>query len=107
MDLPEGFYWPSRTREWWAVWVASPVTESWTPLQWEYLLDTAVVHAAVWGGGDAGPDLKQMGELRQRIERLGGLTPAVPDRKHAPVESGRKRSPLDELASRRSRLAGA
>ena len=105
MDLPEGLYWPSRTREWWAAWVASPVTESWTQLQWEYLLDTAVVHAAVWGGGDAGPDLKQMGELRQRVERLGGLTPAVPDQN--PAESVRKGSPLDELASRRSRVAGA
>ena len=44
MDLPEDIDWPDRTQAWWTAWVDSPLTAAWTPLQWEYLLDTRLVH---------------------------------------------------------------
>lgn len=107
MDLPESLDWPERTREWWAAWVESPITSDWTPLQWEFLLDTALLHATVWGVGD----VTKAGELRTRVDRLGGLpavSKAVPAAPVVVSEAAKKVTPLDELEQRRAaRSAGA
>jgi hypothetical protein len=65
--LPTG-KWPKRTRDWWAMWGASPLTESFTSTDWDFLLDTARVHAALWGDP---PDLKVAPELRIRVAKFG------------------------------------
>ena len=106
MDLPESIDWPERTREWWSAWVESPHTKDWTPLQWEYLLDTALLHATVWGSGD----VAKAAELRTRVERMGGipLKGAPAAAQPAQVATTKVVTPLDELAERRAgRSAGA
>lgn len=104
MDLPEDIDWPERTQHWWAAWVESPLTASWTPLTWQYLLDTALIHREIWATGN----VARMGELRARVERLGavGDTPAAAVTPHTPT--AKVVTPLDDLANRRAqRSAGA
>ena len=104
MDLPEDIDWPERTQHWWAAWVDSDLTASWTPLTWQYLLDTALIHREIWATGN----VSRMGELRARVERLGavGDTPAAAATHPAPA--AKVVTPLDDLANRRARRsAGA
>ena len=63
--LPRGA-WPARTKAWWAMWAESAQAELFAACDWDYLTDTALVHAAVWSG-----DLDRMGELRIRVAKFG------------------------------------
>lgn len=65
-ELPEGFDWPVATKDWWATWRRSPQAKTFTATDWDFLLDTAVLHAEYWGG-----DLKVAGELRLRVAKFG------------------------------------
>ncbi|MGV9271572.1 phage terminase small subunit [Kitasatospora sp. NPDC003701] len=60
------FVWPARTREWWDTWVASPQAEHFSSTDWEFLLDTALIHAKVWSG-----DTSVAAELRLRVAKFG------------------------------------
>ncbi|MFB7672936.1 hypothetical protein ACFC26_16160 [Kitasatospora purpeofusca] len=60
------FVWPERTREWWEMWKASPQAEHFSSTDWEFLLDTALIHAKVWTG-----DLSAAPELRLRVAKFG------------------------------------
>lgn len=64
------FVWPERTREWWQMWVDSPQAEHFGSSDWQYLLDTALIHARLWRG-----DLSAAAELRLRVAAFGA-TPA-------------------------------
>lgn len=64
-DIVE-YQWPERTREWWDMWKASPQAEHFSSTDWEFLLDTALIHAKFWDG-----DLAQAGELRLRVAKFG------------------------------------
>lgn len=64
------FHWPERTREWWQTWIDSPQAEHFGSSDWQYLLDTALIHARLWRG-----DLSAAGELRLRVAAFGA-TPA-------------------------------
>jgi hypothetical protein len=58
--------WPKRTREWWAMWQASPQAEHFSSTDWDFLLDTALIHARLWNGeASAAP------ELRLRVAKFG------------------------------------
>ncbi|MGW0015512.1 phage terminase small subunit [Streptomyces tendae] len=65
------FHWPERTREWWQMWKASPQAEHFGSSDWEYLLDTALIHARYWSG-----NLSLAGELRLRVAEFGA-TPSA------------------------------
>lgn len=58
--------WPKRTRDWWRMWGRSPQAEHFSSSDWDFLLDTAYLHAAFVAG-----DLKQAGELRLRVAKFG------------------------------------
>jgi hypothetical protein len=64
--LPAGTTWPKRTRTWWAMWGASAQADLFADCDWDYLIDTALIHAAVWSG-----DLDRMPELRLRVAKFG------------------------------------
>lgn len=64
--MPDGRAWPSRTRTWWKRWGDSPQAESFTALEWDYLLDTAVLHGELWHGDSA-----KAAELRLRLAKFG------------------------------------
>ena len=68
--IPQSRDWPAETRDWWVSWGIHPMTETFTESDWQFLLDTALIHAAVWGDGD----LKQLPELRLRVAKYG-VTP--------------------------------
>lgn len=105
--MPDGKPWPAATVAWWRMWADHPLTKDMPDADWFFLLDTAVVHGAYWSG-----DLKQGGELRQRVAKFGP-TPedrarlriqfAVADKsereasrgKEPPKKSGAKKKPAD------------
>lgn len=64
-DLVE-FIWPERTREWWQMWMDSPQAEHFGSTDWDFLLDTALIHARFWRG-----DLSVAAELRLRVAKHG------------------------------------
>ena len=61
--------WPKVTVGWWEMWAGHPLAEEFSDSDWSFLLDTALIHAAVWDG-----DLKMMSELRLRVAKFG-VTP--------------------------------
>lgn len=65
-ELPEGVEWPEQTRSWWHMWSASPLSADYTETDWDFLLDTALLHAAFWQG-----DTKLAGEIRLRVAKFG------------------------------------
>lgn len=65
-DLPDGMDWPDRTLQWWHTWRTSPQAQTFTPSDWDFLIDTAVLHAEFWRG-----DMKAATELRLRVAKFG------------------------------------
>lgn len=65
--LSQTFVWPDATRRWWETWGAEPLAEDFTATDWDFLLDTALLHAKVWGAGE----LKLLPELRLRVAKMG------------------------------------
>ena len=76
-ELPAGFPWPERTREWWNAWREAPQAHLFSQLDWEFLADTALLHATAWGsaadavavGGKI--DTSHHAELRIRVAKFG------------------------------------
>ena len=74
-DLPsvvtdDGFevarHWPALTVRWWERWRRSPQAKTFTETDWDFLLETALLHRAFVMG-----DLKQAAELRLRVAKFG------------------------------------
>lgn len=65
-ELPEGVNWPQPTVAWWEAWGNSPLADQFTDLDWSFLLDTALLHAAMWSG-----DKGAAAELRLRVAKFG------------------------------------
>lgn len=68
--VSQTFVWPDATRRWWATWGAEPMAQDFTATDWDFLLDTALLHARVWGAGD----LKLLPELRLRVAKMGATS---------------------------------
>lgn len=66
-DLPDGFPWPDATVVWWEMWRNSPQAEHFGSTDWSFLLDTAILHAQLWGNGDT----SVLPELRIRVAKFG------------------------------------
>lgn len=64
--ITQEFEWPERTREWWRMWAESPLSADFTQTDWDFLLDTAVLHAKYWHGA-----MSVAGELRLRVAKFG------------------------------------
>ena len=65
-ELPDDIPWPDRTVAWWEMWTKSPQADELGPTDWDFLLDTALLHADVWSG-----NLDRMPELRIRVAKFG------------------------------------
>lgn len=65
-DLPDGHDWPLQTRKWWETWRFSPQAELMGATDWQFLLDTAKIHAEFWAG-----NLSVGAELRLRVSKFG------------------------------------
>lgn len=62
--------WPDQTRRWWENWRRSPQAATFTATDWDFLADTALLHASMWRG-----DTKAAAEVRLRVAAFGA-TPA-------------------------------
>lgn len=65
--LPEGIPWSDRTIEWWRQWGESARSEDFTFSDWQFLLDTALIHTDVWGNFN----FDRLPELRLRVSKYG------------------------------------
>lgn len=66
-ELPDDIEWHPRTRDWWVMWAESPQAESFTATDWSFLLDTALMHNAMWAKGR----WEFASELRLRVAKFG------------------------------------
>jgi hypothetical protein len=75
--LPAGFPWPDRTQAWWAAWRDSPQAVLFSATDWEFLFDTALLHATAWSSAERALstgekiDTSQHSELRLRVAKFG------------------------------------
>lgn len=65
--LPAYVDWHPQTVEWWKVWARTPLAATFTETDWQFLLDTAVLHNRFWSLGD----IRVMAELRLRVAKFG------------------------------------
>ena len=65
-ELPKGFDWPVQTQLWWETWRKSPQSQALTSTDWDFLLDTALLHAELWAGNGT-----VAAELRLRVAKFG------------------------------------
>lgn len=66
-ELPDGIEWHPRTVEWWAMWAESPQAEHFMASDWDFLLDTALMHHAMWSKGQ----WTLAAEVRLRVAKFG------------------------------------
>lgn len=65
-DLPDTHEWPQATLDWWETWRTCELSKKFTKTDWDFLLDTAVLHADFWlGSRSVAP------ELRLRVAKFG------------------------------------
>ena len=85
-ELPKDREWPRQTVEWWDVWRRSEQGSLYMQSDWLFLLDTALIHAAIW---TLDPEVLStrmglFGELRLRLSKFGAT---VEDRMRMRVTS--------------------
>lgn len=92
-DWPGEGDWPARTRDWWQIWRKSPQADHFSSTDWDYLLDTALIHARLWNG-----EASAAAELRLRVAKFGA-TPEDRSRLHmqfAQADEANSRRPAPE-----------
>ena len=65
-ELPGEFAWCSQTHKWWDTWRGSAQAQAFTDSDWDFLLDTALLHHLFWEG-----DRSVAAELRLRVAKFG------------------------------------
>lgn len=65
-DLPE-MDWHPRTVAWFETWRRSPMAQTFLDADWDFLIDTALLHTEMWNGS---PGLAA--EIRLRVGKLAG-----------------------------------
>lgn len=59
--------WHPQTLRWWNTWRSSPQAQTFLQTDWDFLLDTAAMHHAMWTKGR----FEFASELRLRVAKLG------------------------------------
>ena len=95
--LPGSIPWAEETEAWFEAWRSSPRTDAWDMPQWMYLVDTAIVHTAVYSG-----DMTQLPELHRRLAYMGLAFDAAPAQAKA-----KERTKLDVIQGRFAERAAA
>lgn len=65
--LPDGDVWHARTQAWWLTWRRSAQAQEFTDTDWDFLLDTALMHHVMW----AKMRWEFAAELRLRAAKFG------------------------------------
>jgi hypothetical protein len=106
--LPSDVVWHPRTVAWWSSWRKSAQAKTFLPTDWDFLLDTAAMHSAMWTEGD----WKLAPEIRLRAAKMGAtiedrarlrLDVEVPG---GPVKPKPAPAGVTDIAARRARLSG-
>lgn len=114
-DLPEGVLpdeesWHPRTVMWWETWRRSPQAQMFTATDWDFLVDTALMHHVMWTKGR----WEFASELRLRAAKFGA-TPEDRMRLRMTVEApggdsgpkgAQEQGSVTDISSRRARLSG-
>jgi hypothetical protein len=114
-ELPEGILpndeeWHPRTRQWWQTWRESPQATTFIDTDWDFLIDTALLHHVMWTKGR----WEFASEVRLRAAKYGAtpedrarLKLKVDDptaTRQAPAQSSAAN--VSDINSRRARLTG-
>lgn len=91
-ELPETFEWHSRTEIWWDTWRNSAQSITFTDTDWDFLIDTALLHTKFWNGENVGA------ELRLRVSKFGA-TPEDRLRLRLQIENEPEQSKTFKLVS--------
>lgn len=78
-ELPGSVDWHPMTVKWWDTWRLSAQAQTFAPTDWDFLLDTAMLHTAYWLGSVA-----VASELRLRVSKFGAT---VEDRMRLRVQA--------------------
>ena len=99
-EFPDGEFWHPRTVAWFDTWRLSPMAVAFIDTDWDFLIDTAMLHTRLWRG-----DMKQAAEVRQRVGKLAG-TPEDRVRLRLEIdgENLQARKAVGMSADRRERL---
>lgn len=92
--LPDGEDWHERTNAWWSTWRKSAQARSFEATDWDFLLDTALMHHVMWSKGR----WEFAAEIRLRVAKFGAT---AEDRVRLRMEVGRpssRQQPLSEGA---------
>lgn len=65
--LPDDVKWHPQTVSWWEMWKNSPQAEYFMATDWAFLLDTALMHSAMWAKGQ----WALAAEVRLRVAKYG------------------------------------
>jgi len=65
-DLPD-FAWHERTVAWYETWRRSPMASTFIDADWDFLIDTAMLHTEMWNGSSG-----LAAEIRLRVGKLAG-----------------------------------
>jgi hypothetical protein len=65
--LPVEMDWHPRTLAWWAMWGRSPQADHFMESDWDFLMDTALMHHAMWEKGQ----WTLAAEVRLRVAKYG------------------------------------
>src|SRR5689334_18860192 len=65
--LPGDEQWHARTVAWWNTWRSSPQAQTFTATDWDFLIDTALMHHTMWSKGR----WEFASELRLRAAKFG------------------------------------
>lgn len=98
-ELPD-FPWHERTVAWFDTWRRSPMAATFIDGDWDFLIDTAMLHSEMWNGN---PGLAA--EIRLRVGKLAG-TPEDRLRLRIEVDTEAQQAPKRQRMSkdRRERL---
>jgi hypothetical protein len=66
-DLPAEIDWHPMTQAWWQMWKDSAQAEQFTATDWSFLMDTALMHHAMWEKGQ----WTLAAEVRLRVAKFG------------------------------------
>jgi hypothetical protein len=98
--LPDGEAWHPRTLAWWETWRRSAQATTFIATDWDFLIDTALMHHTMWSKGR----WEFASELRLRAAKFGA-TPEDRARLRMQVTATPPAGPVEEKpASRYARL---
>lgn len=100
-DVLGGQDWHLRTQVWWDTWRRSPQAATFTATDWDFLIDTALMHHTMWAKGR----WEFAAELRLRAGKFG----ATPEdrarlRMQITADPGTSAQPAEEKPSKYAHL---